>query len=203
MWSFVDTMLIAEDPHDNLRIQDIGVWLIQETSMNSTAQAYNIRNNEYEGRRCFYNQKDITDLMTMLGKKMSTGAEHHKHMATQRAVFLRCDDGREMYVLATVHLPTSWRSDKDLQEALEEMTHCLEKLTKNQNDPTIITGGDLNADSHIVDMLLKCEGGEGAGAGWRISTLVAEWSVRWNLIAATDANGPEAKEPTMKSKTAK
>lgn len=53
--------------------------------------------------------------MIMMGSRMSAAAKSIEQEQTQHALFLRCECDKADYIIGNLHLPTSWKSDKELQ----------------------------------------------------------------------------------------
>lgn len=141
--------------------------------MKSIAQAYNTHNNEFEGRKCFYNEVNKCDHMIMMGRRMSAAVKSIKQEQTKHTMFLSCEYGKVQYIIGNLHLPTSWKSDKDLQDELEKITKKVAKMmAKGLANSTIIMGGDINADCNMIDHILK---GEATTTAMRRATVAVEW----------------------------
>lgn len=62
------------------------------------------------------------------------------------AVNMQCEDEKAMYVIVSVHPPTSWQADKIPHDAPGQVTERLRDMTEEnaENAPTIVMGGELN-----------------------------------------------------------
>lgn len=120
MWSFTDIMRRTENEY-GYAPDKVDIWYFQECSMNEVAMRYNKRNTENMGQEWIYNDINPCDTAIMIGASAAARINTNKQISMQNAIIAAIGNGPTSYILVNVHPPTSWSTETQFKDALEDI----------------------------------------------------------------------------------